>query len=57
MIKAMVDEDIGTPLGYENRKGEVIANAHPNQEVNTVAVFVMTICSPTSKCRVNWNPD
>jgi len=31
MIKAMVDEDIGTPLGYENRKGEVIASAHPNR--------------------------
>ncbi len=41
MIKAMVDEDIGTPLGYENRKGEVIASAHPEQEVNTVAVFVI----------------
>lgn len=41
IIKAMVDEDIGTPLGYENRKHEVISNAHPNRDVNTHAVFVI----------------
>jgi len=41
IIKAMVDEDIGTPMGYENRKYEVISYAHPQKEVNTNAVFVI----------------
>jgi len=41
LIKAMVDEDIGTPLGYENREVKVISNAHPDREVNTNAVFVI----------------
>ena len=41
ILKSMVDEDIGTPLGYENLKGEVVANAHPQKVVNTAAVFVI----------------
>jgi voltage-gated potassium channel len=41
ILKSMVDEDIGTPLGYENLKGEVITNAHPQKVVNTAAVFVI----------------
>jgi len=41
IIKAMVDADIGTPLGYENRKNEVISSAHPKKNVKTNAVFVI----------------
>ena len=41
IAKKLIDHDVGTPLAYANQNGEVVSNAHPAQEVEASAIYVI----------------
>jgi len=41
IVNAMVCEEIGTPLAYEDTEGKIVTNEKPNKKVSTKAIFAV----------------